>query len=332
MNTLSLNPDGQFTPLTMAVPQVPDGGILVKTLACGVCGTDVLKVVNRLVTKPTVLGHELVGTVSSISKSVTNFAVGDRIVAAHHVPCFKCRYCRHGNISMCAAFKTSNFVPGGFAEYVALSAEHLQYTTFKIPDSLPTEEALFLEPLACCVRNLDRLPLLSGDTIIVVGLGSIGLMTAALLHLRGCKVIGLDLDSTRREQAKLFGIDKAQERFDSSLYDKDSLPDGVILTAGPAQLVSQSMEWVRSGGFVNLFSHLEGEEVKLDSSAIYHRELTLNASYSASPDALREAFKILSTDNLKLRRLLAAPYTLLDLPKAIDDVIARRVFKAAIMF
>jgi len=332
MNTLSLNPDGQFTQVIVDIPPVPDGGLLVKTLACGVCGTDVLKVVNRMVTKPTVLGHELVGTVSALGKGVTNFAIGDRIVAAHHVPCFKCRYCRHGNISMCDHFKATNFVPGGFAEYVTLSAEHLQYTTFKIPDNMPTEEALFLEPLACCVRNLDRLPLLPGDTVLVVGLGSIGLMTAALLKLRGCDVIGLDLDPARREHAKLFGVDKAQDRFDPSVCDRNSLPDGVLLTAGPARLVADAMNWVRSGGFINLFSHLDGETVTLDSSALYHRELTLNASYSASPDALREAFKILSADLIKLRRLLAAPYTLLNLPKAIDDVINRRVFKAAIMF
>src|SRR5205085_8314562 len=166
--------------------------LLVKVHGCGLCGSDITKIVQQA-PPPVKLGHELTGTIVERGQDVSNFAVGQRVIVAHHVPCYVCHYCRHGNYSMCAAFKASNIRPGGFSEYVLASATHVAHTALALPDDMPDERAVFVEPLACCVRALKRVALLPGDTALVVGAGAIGLLFLALLRRYPIQLAALDL-------------------------------------------------------------------------------------------------------------------------------------------
>src|SRR5438552_4554740 len=157
------------------IPSITNQELLVKVHGCGLCGSDITKIVQQA-PPPVILGHELTGTIVERGQDVSNFSVGQRVIIAHHVPCGVCHYCRHGNYSMCASFKASNIDPCGFAEYIRVPAEHVQHTTLPLPETLSAEEGSFVEPLACCVRAVRRTPLLPGDTVVVMGLGSIGLL------------------------------------------------------------------------------------------------------------------------------------------------------------
>lgn len=338
MKSILAHPDSHLEITQMTTPTINDDEALLQTKACGVCGTDILKLNLRLLKTPTVLGHEYVGVIQKLGKNVKNFSVGDTIVAAHHVPCGECHFCRHNQFTMCEHFKKTNFVPGGFSEFIKLSGEHLNHTTFKIPKDMPWQEALFTEPLACTVRNVNRLPLLKNDVVIVMGLGSMGLMTTALLQHRGITVMGVDLDEARCNTARDFG---ATEVFTSTTTDFETHikaftenrgADGIIFTAGPATLLPQSLDWIRSGGFVNLFSHLSGELTPLDTANLYHRELQIITTYSASPDSLKEAFTLLASDALKLRRMLGPNYAPENFTEALDDINKRKVLKAVVVF
>lgn len=320
-------------------PQMAKDEVLIQTRGCGVCGTDVLKYNWELVKKPTVLGHELVGQVVAVGEVVRDFSVGDTLVVAHHVPCFSCHDCRHERYSMCAQFKSTNLDPGGFAEFVKISAAHLKHTTFKVPATLDWQEALFTEPLACCVRNMDRLPLLAQDTVVVIGLGSIGLMMTKLLKRLSCTVVGIDLDPERSKMGLIYGADKVF----TSTQDGDFLTfikktdggrgcDGVIFTAGPAKLLNESLSWVRGGGFLNLFSHLSGDTATIDTALLYHHEIQMITTYSASPDSLKKAFEILRDENLGLRKMVAPAYAPEKLANAIEDINHRRILKAVVVF
>lgn len=338
MKAVVVHPDARTSIEDRPIPELAPGSVLVKTKGCGVCGTDLLKINLRLLNRPTVLGHEFVGTIAEVGAGVEGFEKGDLIVAAHHVPCFHCHYCRHGDVSMCKAFKTSNFVPGGFAEYVSLSAAHLRHAAFKIPATLPWQEALFTEPLACCVRNVNRLNLLPGDTVAVIGLGSIGLTMSALIKHRGVTVIGVDLDADRCQKARDFGVAQAHCAADTGFTEslqsvtEGRGADGVIFTAGPANLLSQALSWIRNGGFLNLFSHLSGETSEIDTAELYHREIQIITTYSASPDSLKESFDLIASDALGLRRMLAGPYAPEAFDEAVADLNARKVLKAMIAF
>ena len=162
------------------IPSISENELLVRVHGCGLCGSDIIKITQQVL-PPVVLGHELTGTIVERGKAVSRFEVGQRVIVAHHVPCGECHYCRHQNYSMCADFKASNIDPCGFTEYIRVPAQHVQHTTLPLPESLSAEEGSFVEPLACCVRAVRRTPLLSGDCVVVMGLGSIGLLMIQVL-------------------------------------------------------------------------------------------------------------------------------------------------------
>src|SRR4029434_6902982 len=173
--------------------------LLLQVTACGVCFSDVHKIRFQPLEEPVVLGHEVAGRV--VESQSAKFHVGDRVVVAHHVPCGRCHYCRHGNVSMCAQFKKTNLDPGGFAEFVRVPAEHVESVAFHIPDALSNNEASFMEPLRCCVRAVTRAAINPSHVVLVLGVCAIDLLFMQLIRHAGGKCIGLDLDRARRELA-----------------------------------------------------------------------------------------------------------------------------------
>ena len=192
MRAAVLRDDGRIAPAEWPRPSVGAGELLLRVRGCGLCGSDIAKIVPAPARTPAVLGHEVVGDVVETGPGVAGFGVGDRVVAAHHVPCGECHYCRRGSESMCRAFKASNLDPGGFAEYVRVPPANVRHATFRIPDHLTDEEASFVEPLACCVRAIDRARVEPGDTVVVIGLGSIGCLFVQLARRAGAAVLGVD--------------------------------------------------------------------------------------------------------------------------------------------
>jgi len=162
-------------------PAAGPGELLIRMRGCGLCGSDIAKFVSGA-RAPAVFGHEVVGEVARVGAGVTRFAAGQRVVVAHHVPCFDCHYCRRGSPSMCPHFKRVNLDPGGFAELVRVPAPNVEHATFALPAELSDETASFTEPLACCLRALRRAGVAAGDTALVVGLGSIGCLFAQALR------------------------------------------------------------------------------------------------------------------------------------------------------
>ena len=159
-----------------------------------------------------VLGHEVVGDVVAVGAGVERFAPGDRLVVAHHVPCFACHYCRRGSVSMCRHFKRINLDPGGFAELVRVPAPNVEHAAFCLPPELSDEAASFTEPLACCLRAVKRTGLVPGDTALVVGLGSIGCLLVQLLTLAGASaVLGDDVRPERRALGRSVGARVADD-------------------------------------------------------------------------------------------------------------------------
>ena len=180
-------------------------GAIVKVSGCGLCGSDIVKFKHNLVANGTVLGHEIVGIIVDINTE-TSFKKGDKIVTSHHIPCGECNFCRHGNVSMCEHFKKTNIIPGGFSEYIFVSEEHLKNVAYIVPENLTDEEISFYEPLGCCIRAIKRCNLAPGDSALIVGLGSIGLLMGEGLKAMGYKVYGCDLLEERIELAKNLGI------------------------------------------------------------------------------------------------------------------------------
>jgi len=318
------------------IPKIGAGELLLKVNACGVCGTDVLKVSRALPKAPVVLGHELVGEVVEMGAGLKKFKTGDRVVVAHHVPCGECHYCRHGNHSMCRHFKETNLDPGGFAEYLRVPAEHVQQTAFLVPPQLSDDEGLFTEPLSCCVRNVRRAPLLPGDFAVVVGMGSIGLMMVQLLKLIPTQVLALDLFEERLNLAKSLGADWTLRGDSPEIAElirektEGRKADIVVFTAGGARVFQNSFSWIRDGGALNLFASLSDKPVEVSLDALYHHEITVFSSYSPSPQDLVESHRLLSEGKVKVAPLITHHVPLEGLGESIQWIVEQKAMKVIV--
>lgn len=319
------------------LPDIGKEEVLLKVLSCGVCGTDVGKVKFGLTTSPTVLGHEVAGEVVKKGDLVDRFQVGDRVVVAHHTPCYTCHYCRHENFSMCKVFKSSNLDPGGFAEYLRIPSAHVRLTAHKIPENLSYSQAIFMEPLACVLRNIKRSKVVAGDTALVIGMGTMGLLTGQALRAQGIKVIGSDLRQDRRELGQKLSFEatvsgEPSEVLNSvkKLTDQRGV-DCVILTSGNERVYSDSIAYVRDGGCISIFAGLApGKRLDLDVNELYRREIILFSSYSPSPLELIEALEYLAEGKVEVNILAPKIFNLDQLGEAINAAAAQEVLKAII--
>lgn len=299
-------------------------GAIVKVLGCGLCGSDIVKFVHKISKNGTVLGHEIVAEIVEID-SDTDFKIGDEIVTSHHIPCGECVYCKHGNVSMCEHFKSTNIRPGGFSEYVYLSEEHLKNVAHLKPENLSDIEASFYEPLGCIVRAVKRASLLKGDKVLVVGLGSIGILTAQALKAYGYDVLGCDLLKERIELLKSFGI----EACDVRELDDDYKADGIFMTSGADKAIGTALKYVRNGGKILVFSSTPSDLSAYPNNEIYYRELTIMGSYSPAPVDLKDSLALLKDGKVKVKGI-STVYNLDDIQKAFDDTMANKIMKAYI--
>ena len=306
-------------------------GAIVKVLGCGLCGSDIVKFRENLVHNGAVLGHEIVGEIFEID-SETNFKKGDKIVSSHHIPCGECVYCRHGNVSMCEHFKKTNIYPGGFSEYVYLSEEHLKNVAYKVPAMISNEEISFYEPLGCCVRAIKRCNLSEGDNVLVVGLGSIGLLMSEGIKAMGFNVYGCDILSDRIELAKQNGIESFSsldlEEFVPLINTVSGGIDAVFMTSGADKALDVALKTVRKGGKILVFSSTP-RNTGYPNNEIYYKELTVLGSYSPSPKDLKDSFELLTTRKVKVHHLTTV-YPLENIQQAFDDTISNKIFKAYI--
>lgn len=301
----------------VSLPACGAGELLIRVHGCGLCGSDILKIVQRA-QPPVKLGHELTGTIVELRQPVQGFEVGQRVVVAHHVPCGSCHYCRHGNYSMCQSFKASNVDPCGFAEYLRVPAANVLQTTLALPESLSAEEGAFVEPLACCVRAARRTPLLDGDSVAVVGLGSVGLlMLQAVKSLaaragRDVSVYGLDLLPERLRLARELGADMTIDASSSEREVRQTIAeqtdgrgvDAAIITAPGARPFFSALASVRKGGLLTIFAAHTGT-VPFDLEMLYQRELTVSSTYSASPADLPLALDLLANRQVRVDSLIS---------------------------
>lgn len=325
----------------IAVEEWPDstpgpGELLVRVRSCGLCGSDILKIVEGKLPPPAVFGHEISGDVAAVGDNVTAFRPGDRVVVSHHVPCYNCHYCRHENFSMCRFFKATNLHPGGFAQYVRVPEPNVRLATFHLPASLSYDQGSFMEPLACCLRSLKKGRLQVGDVVVIIGSGSIGLLMSQLVsQVFQAKAVVVDLLEERLALAEHLGADKTFQAKDPSLKDGiHALTEGrgadlIIYTAGQGETVIQALEWIRDGGMINLFASVAPAAL-LDFRALYFREITLYGSYSPSPLDLAQALKLLDLGKVKGDPLISHHFSLAELAQAVEWTQQKKVLKAII--
>jgi L-iditol 2-dehydrogenase len=286
---------------TVPVPKIGAGELLVKVATCGVCGTDLKKIHTGSHSAPRIFGHEMAGTVVEVGEGVTSYAVGERVMVFHHVPCGDCYYCRKQTPAQCPLYKkvgvTAGFEPagGGFAEYIrVMNFVVANRGVVRVPDDVPFEQAAFVEPVNTVLKGVKLLRLAADDTVLVIGQGPIGLMWAALSRRTGARVLTSDLYPERHAIAAKFGLSDpihagTEDVVERVLEETEGRgADAVVLAVGGNALIKTAMAAVRPGGRVMLFAQTQHGEATFDPGAVCMDEKTLMGSYSSSFPILDE--------------------------------------------
>jgi L-iditol 2-dehydrogenase len=318
-------------------PSIGKGELLVRVAGVGLCGSDIDKVLQKSVPPGTVLGHEIVGVVAEIGPGVEDFEPGQRVAVAHRVSCQSCHYCERGSDSKCALFLSTNVDPGGFAEYVRVPAPNVQLGTFLIPDQVSFEQAVFVEPLGCCARAIDRSHLRPGDTIVIVGMGSIGLLLAQLAKLLQVKVVASEVMSSRLQLARSFGIDVAADPTARPVEEvvreltNGRGADMVLSTVASQSVLDRAISTVRDGGLVHFFAGRRGGlELRVDLNELYEREVGLMTTYSSSPRFLCDAFHLIVEGQIRTAELISHRLPMADLLLGVRMMTENRALKVYI--
>ena len=291
-------------------PTIGPGEILVKVRTSGICGSDVMEW-YRKPKAPLVLGHEIAAEVVELGAGVDRVKVGDRVFVSHHVPCGKCRYCLAGHETVCDTLRTTNFDPGGFAEFVRVPAINLKQGVFTLPTSLPDDEAVFIEPLACVVRGQRLAGFRPGHTVVVIGSGVAGLLHVKLAKASGAaKVIATDIVEYRKEAARKAGADVVIDGRDDVPVRVREANDGfpaeyVITCTGAPNAIAQGIASVDRGGTVLFFAPSEPRaKVEMPFNAVWREEVTMTSSYGGSPRDIQDAIELLASHRVIVTDLI----------------------------
>ncbi len=295
----------------MPVPEIARDEILVRVIASGICGSDVMEW-YRKDRVPLVLGHEVAGIVEKAGAEAGNFKAGDRVAVSHHVPCGECRYCRRGHETVCETLRKTNFFPGGFSEFIRVPAVNIKRKgVYPIPDKVSFDEATFVEPLACVMRGQRLAGVRKGDNILVIGSGISGLLHIKYARASGAGFIAAtDISDYRIKAAKKFGADKV---FDGRKYRpaefkeaSGSLADVVIVCAGAGQAVLQALDSVERGGTVLFFAAAEKDlnMPKSINDVFWRNEVTLVSSYAATPEEHLKAMGLIERRDVEVKDMV----------------------------
>jgi L-iditol 2-dehydrogenase len=319
------------------VPELANAGdVLVKMRACGLCGSDLEKIYGKYGMASGRLGHEPAGEVMAVGKSVKGFDPGDRVFIHHHVACYSCHYCKHGDHTMCPSYQGSNISPCGLAERFLVPEWNVSRGgLIKLPENVSYDEASLVEPLACCIRAWNKCNFQKRDDVAVIGAGPAGLMHVLLAQAYGArKVFVIDINDFRLEFAKKYGV----QAF-NSISEKDvagkirSATEGrgvdvCVVATGNMKALLQSFELTRKGGNIVLFGvPPKGSQMTYDISRLYSSEHSIIPSYATSEIETNEALKLISEERVDMASLITHRF---DITKTADAVKCAHEAKDAV--
>ena len=319
-------------------PDVGDGDILIRTRACGICTGDIMPWYLKR-KAPLVLGHEPVGVVEQTGAAVRGFKPGDRVFVHHHAPCFQCAACRRGEYVQCPTWRATSIVPGGMAEFFLVSPAN-QRDTLRIPDSVDDAGGVLIEPAACVVKSLKRSGLKPGETVLVIGLGIMGMMHVKIARDLGAGMImGADLFPSRAKRAIELGADSGIVVEGDNLIEQvreitnGAMADVVIVGPGTSKAIAAGIAAAGRGATVVQFTSTPpGEELMVKPHDLYFNETRLIPSYSCGPDETRQALSLVERGVLTSAELVTHRFALAQITEAFAAAQKPESLKVIVTF
>ena len=305
------------------------GNIMIKVAACGICISDVKAYQegqSHYCKPPVILGHEYVGNIVTTPKENNNFKKGDRVAVIHAVNCGYCSYCQRGLFELCEnKQRASN---GGFAEYVSIDKESANKALIKLPLNLSTNEATFLEPIACCIESIEKCNIGLGDIIIIIGAGVMGLLLLQLSLLKGAsKVIVSEINEYRRNIAKSIGATVVNpEEIDLKKFiTKEICSESVdiaITTIFKEDIIKECFLFTRKQGTVFIFgSAIKNPDLLINSNKIHYDQIKIIGTSAYKPFHFNIALKLLKENRISVTPLITSVEPLEKIKRALDNYI-----------
>ncbi|MFZ5907886.1 MAG: alcohol dehydrogenase catalytic domain-containing protein [Nitrospirota bacterium] len=298
------------------VPAISGNELLVKMMASGICGTDIMEW-YRIQKAPRILGHEMSGEIVRTGSKTSPFKTGQRVFVSHHVPCYECHYCLKGHYTACEQLHAGNYDPGGFSEFIRIPEENVIQGTFLLPDSVTFEDATMVEPLACAIAGQEQLRLKKGLTVLIIGSGVAGLLHGKLAKMKGLRVIAVDINEYRLSAARSHGADYS---LNGAAYSVDllkringnRLADYVIVCTTAQTAIETALSSVDRRGEI-LFFAVPQNNIVIPSTRFWRDEITVTFSYGASPDDIREALRLMESRAIEVSSLITDRIPLSDI-------------------
>lgn len=323
MSALRYHEPGKVVIEEVSLPRLDEGDLLVEVAACGVCATDVKTFVrgHPKIKRGAILGHEISGIVAN---SVAGFEPGDRVAIAPYCPCGECRYCLRDQPTLCETLFSQAIEPGGFTEFIRVPAQYISDLVVSVPDHLTLDVASLAEPLACCVHALERSGLRSGDSILVIGDGPMGLMQAEVAKALGAATVVVSgMTPHRLSHASEFAdtIDARVEELEPAA--RRLLPDGadvVVVSVPSAEIVTTAIALTRRGGVVELFAGMPPDsQVTVPAAPVHYEGIRIQGTFGFSPAHFRTAVKWLAEGKINGPRLVTGRVEISE----VADALAR---------
>ena len=314
------------------IPAPGPGEVLIEIAACGICGTDLkINEGHYLGHLPVTPGHELAGRIAALGAGVTGLAEGDLVAMNPNLPCRRCVFCRRGRPHLCEASQAVGVTrAGGFAEYCAVPAE----LALPLPPGLAPEEAAMMEPVSCCLHGMDLAGVQPGESVILLGGGSIGLILLQLAQAAGAAWTAVsEPRPEKRELARRLGATHAVGPEEVAAL-AGTLPGGgaqvVVECAGVAPTAQAAMGLVRPGGTVLLFGVCPPDlNVPIAPYEVFHKEITIRGSYT-NPFTDARALELLAAGRVQVAPLLSHVFPIERAEEGLAAVRAGETTKAQV--
>jgi L-iditol 2-dehydrogenase len=314
-------------------PSISDDEFLVRVKKSGICGSDVLEYyrlskMERLGVDSLILGHEIAGDIVEIGEKVKNYHVGNRVFVSHHVPCFECHYCEQGHHTACHLLHSTNFDPGGFAEYVRIPNINIEKQgVYVLDDEMSYEDGAFIEPLGCVCRAQRLADIHKGQSLLILGSGVSGLLHLKLAKAKGVeRIFTTDISKYRLDKALEFGAEavlNATENISEQVKQLNDgrLPDVILVCTGALSAAKQALECVGPGSTIVFFAVPKpGINLEIPINDYWRNEVKLMTSYGAAPPDLDESFEWIKSKKINLTELITHRFPLEQAQEAFRTV------------
>lgn len=333
MKAVVFHEPNRFTVEDVPTPKPNEREALVKVHACGLCGTDIHILRGEFHVKfPVIPGHEFSGEVVEVGAEVANVGVGDMVTVDPNIVDQTCYFCRRGQIHLCENLTATGVnYNGGFAEYCVVPAVQ----AYKVPAGVRLDEAAMAEPLACCIHGLDQANIVPGQSVVVLGAGSVGLMLIQLARLDGAnQILVSEPDARKRNMAAWFGAEVLDPMTDDIAAEVAARTevgaDVVIECAGRVETAMLAIKLARRGGTVLQFGVVSPEKTAAISPYdIYYKELTVRGSF-VNPYTHSRAVELLASRQVDVMPLVTHRFSLDNIADALETAQGQDAIKILI--